>query len=129
MTREALTCREVEPDLIAVAMEEASPAAARRVDTHLAGCAECRQELGRYQDIEGAMTGLRRAPAPGAGPTLARAELEHRPADLRTRLVRYGVFESALGPVLIGATEQGVSVVEYLPVRGGAGVKLAWRGA
>ena len=129
MSRETLTCREVEPDLIAVAMEEASASAARRVNTHLAGCPECRQELGRYQEIEGAMTGLRRAPAPGSGPTLARAELEHRLADLRTRLVRYGVFESALGPVLIGATEQGVSVVEYLAGRGGAGVKLARRGA
>jgi methylated-DNA-[protein]-cysteine S-methyltransferase len=43
--------------------------------------------------------------------------------------VRYGVFESVLGPILIGATEQGVSVVEYLSGRGGAGVKLERRGA
>ena len=83
MTREFLTCREVEPDLIAVAMDEASPPAAQRVDTHLAGCAECRQELGRYQEIEGAMTGLRRAPAPGSGPTLARGRSAERAIPVR----------------------------------------------
>jgi methylated-DNA-[protein]-cysteine S-methyltransferase len=129
MTPSILTCREVEPDLIAVATAEASPAATRRVETHLAGCAECREELGHYQAVEGAMSGLRREAVPGAGPTLARAELENRLADLRSRLVRYGVFESALGPILIGTSEQGVSVVEYMTGRTGAGLKLARRGA
>jgi methylated-DNA-[protein]-cysteine S-methyltransferase len=119
------TCREIEPDLVALAAEEASPAATRRVETHLAGCQECRGELTRYQAVEGMMLGLRAAPAPGGDPTLARAELENRLADLRSRMVRFGIFESALGPILIGATEQGVSVVEYLSSREAASAKLA----
>jgi methylated-DNA-[protein]-cysteine S-methyltransferase len=119
------TCREIEPDLVALAAAEASPSAARRVERHLAGCAECRTELTRYQAVEGMMAGLRQAPAPGGDLTLARAELESRLADLRSRLVRFGVFETALGPILIGASEQGVSVVEYLASPKAASAKLA----
>ena len=89
------------------------------------GIAECRTELTRYQAVEGMMAGLRQAPAPGGDPTLARAELESRLADLRSRLVRFGVFETALGPILIGASEQGVSVVEYLSSPKSASAKLA----
>ena len=119
------TCREIEPDLVALAAAEASPVAARRVETHLAGCADCRTELTRYQAVEGMMAGLRQAASPVGDLTLARAELESRLADLRSRMVRFGVFESALGPILIGATEQGVSVVEYLSSPRAASVKLA----
>lgn len=129
MTTSYPACREIEPDLIAVATAEASPAATRRVESHVARCEGCRDELGHYRAVEGVVSGLRGAPAPGAGPTLARAELENRLADLRSRLVRFGVFESALGPILIGCSEQGVSVVEYLPSRDSGGVKLARRGA
>jgi methylated-DNA-[protein]-cysteine S-methyltransferase len=129
MTTSYPACREIEPDLIAVATAEATPAATRRVESHVARCEACRDELGHYRAVEGVVSGLRDAPAPGAGPTLARAELENRLADLRSRLVRFGVFESALGPILIGCSEQGVAVVEYLSSRAAGGVKLAGRGA
>lgn len=129
MTTSIPTCREVEPDIIAMAAAEASPAAVRRVESHVAGCEECRSELGQYRVLEGMVSELRGVAAPGTGPTLARAELENRLADLRSRLVRFGVFDSSLGPILIGTTEQGVSVVEYLPSRASAGVKLARGGA
>jgi methylated-DNA-[protein]-cysteine S-methyltransferase len=123
------TCREVEPDLVALAAAEASPAAIRRVESHVAICGDCRAELGQYRALERMVSGLRGIAAPGPGPTLARAELEGRLADLRSRLVRYGVFDSTLGPILIGSTEHGVSVVEYVSSRSSAGAKLARGGA
>jgi methylated-DNA-[protein]-cysteine S-methyltransferase len=129
MTAAYPTCREIEPDLIAVATAEATPAATRRVESHVAGCEPCRAELGQYRAVEGVVSGLRREIAPGPGPVLARAELESRLADLRSRLVRFGVFDSPLGPILIGCSEQGVSVVEYLSSLASGGAKLARRGA
>ena len=73
--REIPTCREVERDLVAVAAGEAGAAASEGVERHVAICRECREELGRYRVLEGMVTDLRRAPMPGADPTLARAEL------------------------------------------------------
>ena len=108
------TCREIEPDLIALATGEAEPGAARSVEDHVARCAPCRDELERYQAVEGLVADLRGAPMPGVDPTLARAELESRLADLRSRLVSFGIFPSPLGPILIARSEQGVAMVEYL---------------
>ena len=121
-------CRLIEPELIALAGGEASPAGAARVEAHIAGCGGCRDALGRYRELEGELDALRAAPV-GADPTLARAELAQRLADLRSRLVGYGVFPSPLGPILIARSELGVSMVEYLepgadPRRAGLG-KLA----
>jgi methylated-DNA-[protein]-cysteine S-methyltransferase len=114
MTREPRACREIEPDLIAVATAEAPPAAARRVERHVAACASCRSELARYQTVDGLVTVYRDTSAPEADPTLARAQLESRLADLRRRIMRYGVFDSSLGPIAIGISEYGVSMVEYV---------------
>src|SRR5262249_35267306 len=86
------TCREVERDLVAVAAGEAGVAEARGVERHVAVCRECRDELGRYRVLEGMVTDLRSASVPGADPTLSRAELEARLADIRSRVVSYGVF-------------------------------------
>lgn len=114
MTREPRSCREIEPDLIAVATAEAPPAAARRVESHVAECASCRSELAQYQTVDGLVTAYRDTRAPEADPTLARAQLESRLADLRSRIMRYGVFDSPLGPIAIGVSEHGVSMVEYV---------------
>jgi len=108
------TCREVERDLVAVATGEAGPAAAQGVERHVAICRECRDELGRYRVLEGMVTDLRRAPMPGVDPTLARAELESKLADIRSRLVTYGIFPSPLGRILIARSELGVSMVRYV---------------
>jgi O-6-methylguanine DNA methyltransferase len=43
-----------------------------------------------------------------------------RLADLRLRLVRYAVFPSPLGSLLIAATESGISLVEYVGRRDGS---------
>lgn len=114
------TCREIEPDLVAVATGEATPPAVQVVEKHVSRCAPCRDELERYRAVEGLVTELRRAPLPGTDPTLARAELERRLADLRSRLVAFGIFTSPLGPILIARSEQGVSLVEYLDAAGTA---------
>ena len=111
-------CREIESDLLAVASGEAAPAAAERVEGHVVGCGPCREELRHYRAIEGFVGELRRAPLPGDDAVLARAELESRLADLRRRLVSFGVFSSPLGPILIARSELGVSLVRYLAGRG-----------
>lgn len=108
------TCREIERDLVAVAAGEAGASEARGVERHVAVCRDCRQELERYRVLEGMVTDLRRAPIPGADPAVARAELESRLADIRSRLVTYGIFPSPLGKILIARSELGVSLVRYI---------------
>jgi methylated-DNA-[protein]-cysteine S-methyltransferase len=80
----------------------------------VAVCRGCRDELERYRVLEGMVADLRRAPVAGADPTLARAELESRLADIRSRMVAYGIFESPLGKLLIARSELGVSMVRYI---------------
>ena len=108
------TCREVERDLVAVAAGEAGVAETRGVERHVAICRPCRDELGRYRVLEGLVTDLRGAPLAGADPTLSRAELEARLADIRSRMVSYGIFPSPLGKILIARSELGVSMVRYI---------------
>jgi methylated-DNA-[protein]-cysteine S-methyltransferase len=108
------TCREVERDLVAVAAGEAGATAAHGVERHVAVCGSCRVELERYRVLEGMVADLRRAPVPGADPALSRAELESRLADIRSRMVSYGVFSSPVGKILIARSELGVSLVRYI---------------
>jgi methylated-DNA-[protein]-cysteine S-methyltransferase len=108
------TCREIEPDLVAVATGEGSSGAEAAVAAHVARCRPCRDELSRYRTLEGMVAELRRAPVPGADPAVARAELEARLADIRSRAVAFGVFDSPLGRIVIARSELGVSLVQYL---------------
>ena len=114
MKPENRTCRAIEPDLVAVAAGEAGASAARGVERHVAVCRDCRDELERYRVLEGMVADLRRAPVAGADPTLSRAEIEARLADIRSRMVVYGIFNSPLGKILIARSELGVSMVRYL---------------
>jgi methylated-DNA-[protein]-cysteine S-methyltransferase len=125
MNRMHPSCREIEPDLVAVAIGEAAPARAQVVEAHVSRCAPCRDELRQYRAVEGLVGDLRRAPVPAADPTLARAQLESRLADLKSRLVSFGIFSSPLGPILIGRSERGVSMVEYLPSEAATSSRLA----
>lgn len=111
-------CLALEHDLIAAASEEVAPAAAERLGRHLEGCAHCREEAARYRAVHTAVDTLKAATAPPAA--TARERLLTKLADLRSRLVRYEVFATPLGPVLIAATEQGVTLVEYVERRDGA---------
>jgi methylated-DNA-[protein]-cysteine S-methyltransferase len=119
-----MSCREVEPHRLAAALGEAAPAEVADVETHVAGCPECREELARYRAIDGMMDALRHAALAGDDATLARAHLTASLADARSRLVSFGVFPSPLGPLLIGRTEQGVAVVQYLPEGGSLGARV-----
>jgi methylated-DNA-[protein]-cysteine S-methyltransferase len=118
------SCREIEPDLIAVATGEGTPSAARAVEEHVASCPPCLSELSRYRAVDELVADLRSVPMAGADATLARAELESRLADLRSRLVAFGVFASPLGPILIARSEHGVSLVEYLETETSASARL-----
>jgi methylated-DNA-[protein]-cysteine S-methyltransferase len=113
MTRKPNVCLEIEPDLVAAATGDAESGAARRVERHIDSCGACRREFDRYREIDGAVGGLRRAPA-ASGEARAREGLESRLAELRSRLVSYRVFPSPLGHILIARSEHGVSLVEYL---------------
>lgn len=114
MNAENRTCREIEPDLVAVAAGEAGASAAQGVQRHVAVCRDCRGELERYRVLEGMVADLRSAPMAGVDPTLARAELESKLADIRSRMVAYGIFTSPLGKLLIARSELGVSMVRYI---------------
>ena len=67
-------CREIEPDLVAVAAGEAGATATASVASHVAQCPPCRTELQRYRALEGMVGELRAVPV--GDPTVARAELE-----------------------------------------------------
>lgn len=119
MSAKPRACQEIETDLIAAATGEAPPSAARRVEEHVGRCAPCRHDFQGYRVIEGVVGTLRGVPPADADVERSRAGLQARLADLRTRLVRYGIFSSPLGRILIGLSEQGVAAVEYLPAGAG----------
>jgi methylated-DNA-[protein]-cysteine S-methyltransferase len=122
MTKNLSPCVMIEPDLIAAAIGEATPAAVRRVGNHVTGCRPCGEAFERYQAVDEVVATLRTA-IPPADET-ARERLLARLSDLRGRIVHYRVFRSPLGLILLGSTEQGVSLVEYLGRRGAAGSRL-----
>ena len=108
------SCRAIEPDLLAVAVREAGAGQIERVARHVGGCAPCREELERYREVDGLVGEIRQRQIPGDDPTLARAELEARLADLRSRILAFGIYASPLGPILLARSELGVSLVRYL---------------
>jgi O-6-methylguanine DNA methyltransferase len=111
-------CAEYESDLIAAASGEAGAAVAGRVARHIQDCEPCRGEHARYRALDAVVTELRTASvAPDAS---ARERVLERLADLRLRLVRYAVFPTPLGPLLIATTERGISLVEYVARRDGS---------
>jgi methylated-DNA-[protein]-cysteine S-methyltransferase len=125
MSKLPAACREIEPHLLAVAAGEAGSRIIERVEQHVASCVSCREELGHYRTVEAMVHSLRGAPLRGDDPTLARAQLGASLADLRSRLLSFGIFSSPLGPMLIGRSEQGVALVQYLSSSGSltAGVR------
>ena len=104
-------CVTIEADLVATAAGEAPPEAAQRVHQHVERCGPCREDLGRYHAIEG-MVGRMRVSFSDDGGACER--LLGRLGDLGRRRLTYGVFPSPLGPLLIGRTADGVSLVQYL---------------
>jgi methylated-DNA-[protein]-cysteine S-methyltransferase len=117
------SCRAIEADLVALAGGEATASAAEAVEEHNAVCPACRDALRQYRAVEGLVADLRRAPLP-EGDALARSRLNSRLADLRSRIVTFGLFASPLGPILIARSEQGVSMVEYLESEGAVSSRL-----
>jgi O-6-methylguanine DNA methyltransferase len=114
MTPKPKVCVRIEPDLIASATGEADAAVTRRVHDHIGACAPCGGEYARYRSLERTLEGWRQAPLVPAGLDDARQHLEARLGDLKRRTLTYRIFASPLGNILIAASEQGVSLVEYL---------------
>jgi methylated-DNA-[protein]-cysteine S-methyltransferase len=114
MSDKPAVCFRIQDDLLAAAMGEAAPGAARRVERHLAACASCHREFEELRAVDGAVTALREEPLPSEPLARARERLEGRLADLRSRLLTYRIFPSPLGHILIARSELGISLVEYL---------------
>ncbi len=111
MTTKPQTCRDIEPAILAAATGEADARTTHRVDEHVARCTDCRGELGRYRAIDAVARTLPPVEAPSVA---AAAALGSSLADLRKRLLTYGISPSPLGNILIARSEQGVALVEYL---------------
>jgi O-6-methylguanine DNA methyltransferase len=114
MTPKHPFCRAIEADLVATATGEAGTAAVRRVDDHARGCAPCRDELGRYRAIDTIARGLGSDGPPVDDIAASRSALQARLADLKSRVLTYGIVPSPLGNILVARSEQGVALVEYL---------------
>jgi methylated-DNA-[protein]-cysteine S-methyltransferase len=114
MTSKRPQCLAIEADLVATAAGEAAAETAARVRQHVDTCRPCAEDLRRYraiEDVVGRMRTVRDVESDEAG---ARARLAARLADLRRRLMTYGVFASPLGHILLARTEDGVALVQYL---------------
>jgi methylated-DNA-[protein]-cysteine S-methyltransferase len=85
-----------------------------RLPRHVDECARCRRALEEYRAIERAAASLRDRRVPAGPIAESRSALEARLTELSSRLVSYRVFASPLGRILIGRSERGVSLVEYL---------------
>jgi methylated-DNA-[protein]-cysteine S-methyltransferase len=125
MSRKHPVCVDLEPDLIAAATGETTAAAAERVDAHVARCARCRDDFARYRAVDRTVGTLRPLTGADAEADTALARLRARLADVRTRLVTYGVFDSPLGPILLARSGHGVALIEYLGREGVDGSSLA----
>src|SRR5215471_18986848 len=107
-------CRDIERSMLEAAMAEASPSEGARVQQHLNRCASCRRELEQYQAVHALVVAASRDTVRNQRLVASRKVLQRRLADLRQRLLFYGVFPSPAGPILIACSEKGVSLVEYL---------------
>ena len=111
-------CGTSDLDLLAAACGEAAPATTERIESHLARCEPCREAYTRYRTMDAAIHDLATAASPPAD--AARERLLESLADLRSRFMRYSVFPTSLGPVLMATTEQGIALVEYVARRDGS---------
>ena len=114
MTPKPTSCRAIEADLVATATGEAGATAVKRVTEHARDCAPCRQEMGRYRAIDSVARGLRHETPPADDVAASRTALQARLADLKSRVLRYGIVPSPLGNILVARSEHGVTMVEYL---------------
>jgi len=111
-------CSDIEPDIVASATGDSDPVTDERVQRHIHRCPPCAGEYQRYRAIERVVGAIRRVPIPMAAAGRARKRLEVSLQGLRHRTIAYRIFPSPLGQILIGQSEQGVSLVEYLGSRG-----------
>src|SRR5437867_1806747 len=111
-------CSNIEPDIVASATGDSDPVTDERVQRHIHRCPPCAGEYQRYRAIERVVGAIRRVPIPMAAAGRARKRLEVSLQGLRHRPIAYRIFPSPLGQILIGQSEQGVSLVEYLGSRG-----------
>ncbi len=123
MIKKPASCLNIQDDLLAAAVGEASPDAERRVERHISICTSCHREFDAYRAVDGAVASLRHESPPPGALDRSRERLATRLADLRQRLMAYRIFPSPIGPILIARSELGMSLVEYL--ERGAGLEAS----
>jgi O-6-methylguanine DNA methyltransferase len=119
-----IVCARIEADVAAVAAGEADDKTKRRVEAHVAECGDCRALLESYRRVEAETAALRERPADEHRVAAARERLETGLVDLRKRIVRYAIFPSPLGDVMVARSELGIVFVEYVRGRRGHFVEL-----
>jgi O-6-methylguanine DNA methyltransferase len=112
-------CARIEADLVAVAAGEADEGAERRVSAHVEGCRSCRALLAGYREVEAGAAAMRSRGGDDGNVVAARERLQQGLVDLRKRIVRYSIFPSPLGDVMIARSELGIVFVEYVTGRRG----------
>jgi methylated-DNA-[protein]-cysteine S-methyltransferase len=117
MSKKPEPCAQIEDDLLAAAIGEASEKVRRRVERHVSVCGPCRQEFNDFCDLDRGVSYLRDEILPDEHVSGARDRLETRLADLRSRMLSYRIFPSPLGNILIAQSELGIAAVEYLEGR------------
>src|SRR5262245_24809176 len=120
-------CQTIHPELIATAAGQPAGAVGHRVDVHVATCAGCRQRYEGYRDIERMASELKRIPDREDHLAVLREDLATRLGELRRRLIHYGIFASPLGRILIGTTDEGVVLVDYLTSAARGNGSHLWR--
>jgi O-6-methylguanine DNA methyltransferase len=108
---DGVACRKLAEDLLAVALGDASPALNARVRRHADGCARCRHDLESYQGIVGALPLLDNFNPGRREEEAALRRLRARVTELATHQLRFGVFATPYGRLLLARSPLGVAWV------------------
>jgi len=109
-----LPCGFTEDLLIAEALGETTSSLSQQVAQHLVECLSCRKLLDRYQRLRTHLSVLSNPQGEEQGLLVARQRLETRLAQ-KTRLrLQLKVWHSPVGDILLGKTDKGVALVEFV---------------
>jgi O-6-methylguanine DNA methyltransferase len=101
-------------DLLAVALDDAPPSVIARAARHTSRCVRCRHELDAYRAIVDAVPSLDARGPHGREEELALRKLRERVADLTARQLRFGVFATPYGRLLMARSSVGIAWLQFV---------------
>jgi O-6-methylguanine DNA methyltransferase len=107
-------CRTLANDLLAVALGEALPTATARVGRHADRCARCAHEFDAYRTIVEAIPTIDTFNPDEREEALALRRLHARVAELTARQLRFGVFPTLYGRLLLARSTAGIAWVQFV---------------